>query len=445
MIGVARQMKWRNTLSRAKYGVTPCLCFFDAPMRFTVITYGTEGDTRPLVAVCRGLLQAGHDVSLLADRSTLGTAQAHAVPAYALSGDMKATVGPGGALSKLMRTGGDVTQVAKAVARIANENTSSWMREVGQQAARSDAILFSGIASYVGLSVAEQLRIPAVGLGLWPVVCPTREFPSPLLPPWKMPGWLNRVSHEAVGALTWTLFRAKINAARAEVFGQAPRRRMWRDYPILFGISRHLLPQPSDWQDIWKICGAWPLASRRWEMPPTLKQFLAAGEPPIYVGFGSMSGFDSGKLLAIIVDAVAGRRALFYPGWSGIDGAALPGNFCVLGDTPHDLLFPRASVVIHHGGAGTSHTACRAGVPSVVVPFTGDQFFWAGRLAAAGVAPQYIPHTKINAQALSSMIACAGSPQVARRAQALGRAMQEEDGVACAVEHIERFAASSAP
>lgn len=412
-------------------------------MRFTVVTYGTEGDTRPLVAVCRGLLNAGHDVRLFADRSTLGTAEAHGVPTAALSGDMKATVA-GGALSKLMSSGGDVTQVAKAVARIANENTSSWMKQVAEHAASSDAMLFSGIASYVGLSVAEHRRIPAVGLGLWPIVSPTREFPSPLLPPWKMPGWLNRVSHQAVAALTWSLFRGKINAARAEVLGQAPRRRMWRDYPILFGISRHLLPQPADWKDIWTICGAWTVASPRWEMPTALSEFLAAGAPPIYVGFGSMAGFGRGPLLASIIDAVAGRRALFYPGWSGIDGAALPGNFLVVGDTPHDLLFPRTSLVIHHGGAGTSHTACRAGVPSIVVPFTGDQYFWAGRLATAGVAPRYVPHAKIDTEALSSMIAFAENPEVIRRAQTLGKAMQQEDGVACAVRHIERFTASAA-
>ena len=114
--------------------------------------------------------------------------------------------------------------------------------------------------------------------------------------------------------------------------------------------------------------------------------FLAAGDAPVYVGFGSMTGFDGARLLDALIGAIAGRRALFHPGWSGIDPKALPDNFLAIGDTPHDWLFPRTSAVIHHGGSGTSHSAARSGVPSIVAPFAGDQFFWAERLRRAGVA-----------------------------------------------------------
>jgi len=406
-------------------------------MRLTVVTYGTEGDSRPLIGLCRGLLNAGHEVQFLADRSALAAAQAQGISFHALSGDMKATVGPEGALSKLMQKGGDVTQLAKAVARIADENTVEWMWEIIAQAQSSDAILFSGIASYVGLSVAEYLRIPAIGLGLWPM-SPTRAFPSPLLPPWQMPGWLNLLSHHAINALMWWSFRKRINEARREVCGQMPRQQMWRDYLVLYGVSRYLIQQPVDWPEMWKICGAWFVDSGAWEPPAALAEFLNAGEVPIYVGFGSMGGFDREKLLTAIVQAIDGRRALFYPGWSGINPVELPGNFHVVGDTPHHWLFPRASMVIHHGGAGTSHTASRAGVPSVVIPFTGDQFFWADKLASAGIAPKYAHHTQINAQKLSSMIDFAAKPDVAGRAKVLGTAMAQEEGVACAVRYIER-------
>ncbi|SNX61458.1 UDP:flavonoid glycosyltransferase YjiC, YdhE family [Nitrosomonas ureae] len=406
-------------------------------MRLTVVTYGTEGDSRSLVGLCRGLLDAGHEVQFLADRSALAAAQAQGISFHALSGDMKATVDPEGALSKLMQKGGDVTQLAKAVARIADENTVEWMREIIAQAQSSDAILFSGIASYVGLSVAEYLHIPAIGLGLWPM-SPTRAFPSPLLPPWQMPGWLNLLSHHAINALMWWSFRKRINEARREVCGQMPRQQMWRDYLVLYGVSRYLIQQPVDWPEMWKICGAWFVDSGAWEPPAALAEFLNAGEAPIYVGFGSMGGFDREKLLTAIVQAIDGRRALFYPGWSGINPVELPGNFHVVGDTPHHWLFPRASMVIHHGGAGTSHTASRAGVPSVVIPFTGDQFFWADKLASAGIAPKYAHHTQINAQKLSSMIDFAAKPDVAGRAKVLGTAMAQEEGVACAVRYIER-------
>jgi hypothetical protein len=186
-----------------------------------------------------------------------------------------------------------------------------------------------------------------------------------------------------------------------------------------------------------QICGHWALPSNDWQPPSDLLDFLAAGAPPIYVGFGAVSSFIRQRGLTEIATAIAGRRALFYPGWSKITSALLPGNFFVVGDTPHTWLFPRASMVIHHSGAGTTHSAARAGVPSIALPVGADQFFWAGRLAAAGVAPKYIRATKIDARSLARMIDFAEGDGVRRRARALGAAMAEESGVAAAVKAIE--------
>ena len=137
---------------------------------------------------------------------------------------------------------------------------------------------------------------------------------------------------------------------------------------MLYGVSPSLVPRPDDWPDNARMCGQWIPPSPRWSPPANLTDFLAAGEAPLYVGFGSMTGFDRRRMLAQIVAATAGRRVVFAPGWSGIDASDLPSSFLVVGDTPHDWLFPRMSVVVHHGGSGTSHSATRAGVPSVVVP-----------------------------------------------------------------------------
>ncbi len=133
--------------------------------------------------------------------------------------------------------------------------------------------------------------------------------------------------------------------------------------------------------------------------PPALANFLAAGEAPIYIGFGSMTGFDDARLLDALIEAMTGRRALFHPGWSGIDPKALPHNFLVIGDTPHGWLFPHTAAVIHHGGSGASHSAARAGAPSIVTAFAGDQFFWAERLRQAGVAPTAVDGRRPKAEA----------------------------------------------
>jgi UDP:flavonoid glycosyltransferase YjiC (YdhE family) len=170
--------------------------------------------------------------------------------------------------------------------------------------------------------------------------------------------------------------------------------------------------------------------------------FLAAGEAPIYIGFGSMTGFDKTRLLDALVEAMAGRRALFHLGWGGVDPKALPDNFLTLGDTPHDWLFPRTAAVIHHGGSGTSHSATRAGAPSIVVPFAGDQFFWAERLRLAGVAPAAVNGRRLKAEAFARAIDFSANDRVRNRARALGEAMRAENGVVNAVAALESAVAS---
>ena len=141
------------------------------------------------------------------------------------------------------------------------------------------------------------------------------------------------------------------------------------------------------------------------------------------------------------IEAMTGRRALFHPGWSGIDPKALPDNFFAISDTPHDWLFPRTAAVIHHGGSGTSHSATRAGVPSIVVPFAGDQFFWAERLRLAGVAPSAVDGRRPKAEAFARAIDFAAAARVRTRARALGETMRAENGVLSAVAALEGIVA----
>ena len=178
-------------------------------------------------------------------------------------------------------------------------------------------------AIYVGLSCAESLRIPAIGAAMQPAMA-TRAFPSPFLPPLRLPGWANRASHRLVLALMWRAFRGAVNDARRDVSRQPPRAREWDSYPIVFGISPTLVPRPRDWPERFSITGYWwPPRNARFAPDADLAAFLAAGDPPAYVGFGSMVGFDQDRLLATVLDALDGRRALLYGGWSRESGDRL--------------------------------------------------------------------------------------------------------------------------
>jgi sterol 3beta-glucosyltransferase len=399
-------------------------------MKFSVVTYGTEGDARPLAALCRALMDAGHEAQLLADAATLSAATALGVPVMALAGDMR------GALSSAVAKGGRFTSTANTLARIANVNTEAWLRQIVTASAGCDAIIAAGLAAFAGFSAAEYLGVKTIGAGMIPIT-PTAAFPSPFLPPGLTPRWLNRASHSFVNGMLWRAFRQATNAARSSVCQLPARTRLWTDHSMLYGISPSLLPKPKDWPANAHLCGQWMSSSQEWSPPQALIDFLAAGDPPIYVGFGSMAGFDHAQFLKEMVSAVAGRRALFYPGWSGVDTNTLPGNFFVIEETPHDWLFPRTSIVVHHGGSGTTHSAARAGIPSVVVPFAGDQFFWAERLRQAGVAADAVSAKHLSSARLARGLAHADTEDVRAHAHALGEKMAAERGLQRAVASIE--------
>lgn len=406
-------------------------------MKFLVLTYGTDGDTRPLAALSRALMDAGHEAHLLADGASLGSAAALGVPATPLAGNIRATLGHNGAGSGVFESD-NPNDAAKELARLANANAEPWLRTAVEVGRGCDAILISGLAGFVGLSAAEYLGVKAIGTGMFPLT-PTAEFASPLMPPGLLPKVFNRVTQHLLANLVWLMFRKATNQARARVCGLPPKKSLWVGHPMLYGVSPSLLHRPADWPSNALICGQWLMPAKQWAPPLALNEFLAAGEPPIYVGFGSMGGFDPRRMREAMVGGLAGRRALFYPGWSGIEASQLPANIFVVGDTPHDWLLPRTSVVVHHGGSGTTHSAARAGVPSVVVPFAGDQAFWADRLYRAGVGTKVSGWKALNATTFSDSIRFAERDDVRSRARALGEKMRAEDGLKTAVQAIENL------
>ncbi|WP_457318188.1 glycosyltransferase [Stenotrophomonas sp. P5_B8] len=399
-------------------------------MRLLALTYGTEGDTRPLVMLCHGLIAAGHEVLLLAEGDTLGSARDLGVPHAALEGDIHDEV------VALVSRGNDTLAASRGLARMARQHVPAWMRQADAAAAGCDAVLTGGLAAFVGMSVAERHGLPVIGTGMIPLT-PTRAFLSPFLPRLRLPGALNRLSYTLVNQAVWRTFRGPINRAR-RALGMPPRRTLWRDLPMLYGISPSLLPPPADWPADHRICGQWRAPDLAWQPPADLQAFLDAGPAPVYLGFGSMTGFDRDHVLPALLQALAPRRVLLFPGWAGVPSGTLPPQVFVVGPTPHEALFPRCALVIHHGGSGTTHSACRAGVPSLVMPFAADQFFWADRLQQLGVAPAALSPKRLDHDTLANAIGFVERAGTRERAAALGRGMESENGVANAVDLIDR-------
>lgn len=241
--------------------------------------------------------------------------------------------------------------------------------------------------------------------------------------------------------------------AALTALADAPARaRLTRKVPPLLemvGLSPHVLPpRPGE-----RFTGTWRMPAGAYTPPPALARLLATGEPPVFIGFGSVpcmpDGADFTMLSRLVAEAVrqAGVRAVIAPSWGGLRWPiemATPEHVLVIDGLPHDWLFPRLGAVVHHCGVGTAVAALAAGTPSVPVPFLQDEPFWAWRLHDLGAAPPPLDPTRMTAGALAGAIRAAlDDPAIRTRTAVLGRAMQAEDGLSVAVRLMEEALAIS--
>ena len=239
-------------------------------------------------------------------------------------------------------------------------------------------------------------------------------------------------------------FASPVRHLRREVLGlpRRPTAPPRADLPVLYGYSPVVLPKPPGWGPSRRVTGYWPLlVGPDWSPPPELSAFLAAGPPPVCIGFGSMVVEDRAATTALVLEAVrrAGVRAVLLAGWGGLGTAEHAGSddVLVLDEAPHDWLYPRCAAVVHHGGAGTTGAALRAGVPAVVVPFGVDQPMWASRVVALGTGPQPIPRRRLTADRLTHALRAVADGRFAERAATVGALISAEDGIGAAVTHYD--------
>lgn len=216
--------------------------------------------------------------------------------------------------------------------------------------------------------------------------------------------------------------------------------------PLLYGFSTALVPKPIDWSEREQITGFWFLdQAQNYTPPQALIEFIHAGPPPLCIGFGSMPDHQAGELTQIVLQALeqAGQRGILLSGWANLGAAHSRSSWAdqvfSIDAVPHDWLFPQVAAVVHHCGAGTTAAVCRAGIPSIGVPFFADQPAWAQRLANLGVSPEPIPRKQLSVERLAAaMQRVVNDSEMRRRATELGQRIRAENGVAQAVERIQR-------
>ena len=423
-------------------------------MKVLIICAGSRGDVQPYVALGKGLQAKGHMAMVNTCESFAPFIKENGLQYGYMNDDFMKFVDSEAAKSAM--EGGGFFGLLKSMATMmqdAKRLLREMMRDAWQTAQdfQPDVIVYHPKAM-AGPHIAEKMQIPAV-LGLpVPVIVPTDEFPAVGFPPLRLGKKYNQMSY-VVTHKGYHSYDDILNEFRVDVLGleklskKASPIEMTDGSPItiLHAHSAHVWPAPKDWASTTHVTGYWFLnAGTDWSPAPELEAFLAAGEAPVYVGFGSMAGRNPQKTAEMVIEALqkANKRGILATGWGGMDAMDVPDSVFVLKSAPHDWLFPQMAAVVHHGGAGTTGAGLRAGKPSVICPFMIDQPIWAKRVFELGVGSAPLPYKKLSAEKLAIVIEeVTQNEQIQENAKRLGEQIRGEDGVATAIAILEELMA----
>jgi vancomycin aglycone glucosyltransferase len=400
-------------------------------MRILVASHGTRGDVQPIVALGVALKARGHVVQLVAPANFVTWVRSYGLDIQSDGIDVEAE----------LRSSGTGIQSLSWQMRYLSHTTSLLFEPVARASEGCELIVCAGI-QFAAASVAQWRNVPYVHVLFCPCAAPNSATPPPNIHTQTLPRWINRFLWQVGGPLADFALRGPINRGRATLGLEAldnPISQILKGRTIL-AADRDLGPLPDDAPKCALSTDAWVL-----DEPGTLdarvEAFLRQGPAPIYIGFGSMIAPRAPELVAQAVAAVraVGRRAVIAGGWAALEAHIQEtADVLIVDNVPHSLIFPKVAAAVHHGGAGTTTAAARAGVPQVLLPHILDQYYWANRVEALGLGPQALPVERATTHALSDRIGRAvNDPLIRERVNRLAPLVAARNGAMAAVEHLE--------
>ena len=417
-------------------------------MRIVIISLGSRGDVQPYIALGKGLQKAGHIVRMATHENFEFLVSSHGLEFSPMTGNVQEFM----ATPKMreLTEKGDFFAINAEATKATKRAAIDWAKD-SFIACQDVDLLITGVGGlFLSLALAEKFHLPLLQAYIFPFT-PTKAFPAILFPKSlaKLGSYVNWLSHVLFRQIMWQGTRQGDELARKQVlelpaapfFGSYNSPHLQR-FPVLYGFSPSIINPPSDWRNT-HVTGYWFLdEDPNWTPSKDLMDFLLEGAPPVFVGFGSMGNRNPEATADLVLKAIAiaGQRAILQSGWGGLSKKDLPDTVFIVDSIPHSFIFPYVAAVVHHGGAGTTSAALRAGVPSIVIPFFGDQPFWGNRIAELGGGTKPIPRKKLTAESLAKAIHIAIADQPMRRmASKLGKEIQGEDGIANAVAIINQI------
>ncbi|KAF2000541.1 glycosyltransferase family 1 protein [Amniculicola lignicola CBS 123094] len=411
------------------------------------LTIGSRGDVQPYIALCKELMKDGHKTRIATHAEFEPWIRSHGIDFAPVDGDP----------AELMRICVEHGMFTFGFLREANSKFRGWLDELcesGWSACQGADVLIESPSAMVGIHIAEALEIPYFRAFTMPWTR-TRAYPHAFANFEKsMGGQFNYLSYVAFNSMFWTAIAGQINRWRRRDLGlqSTTLAKLNQDHrPFLYNFSPSVVPPPLDWPDWIRVTGYWFLdEGELYEPPADLVNFIAKARQNekklVYIGFGSIVLDNPTAFTQTLVDAVikADVYCVLSKGWSDRLGAKdatkvevpLPDCILQIKSAPHDWLFKQMDAAVHHGGAGTTGASLRAGIPTIIRPFFGDQFFSATRVEALGVGRR-VKEVTVNKMG-QAIWEATNSQRMIIKAKALGQRIRKENGPQIAVQTIYR-------
>lgn len=410
-------------------------------MKISMLTLGTRGDVQPYIALAKALTARGHEVLLAGPENFGDWAKSHGLIFRSLGVDMvnflqspearRALAGSPWSMIKLWR---------QTIVPLTRQTLyATW------EAARDAELIVYHPKAAGATDVAEVNGAALVYAAPFPIF-PTGAFPFCLFPGNYGP-WLNRISYKIL-VMPRLFLSGVVNRWRRETLGLG-RAKLFSSVGSSAGapvtqvcaVSPAMVPYAGRQESDVYTTGYWFLEEGKdWRPDLELARFLAAGPPPVYIGFGSMPSRNPAKLSQQILEGVrlAGVRAILAIGWGGLQKLKTPETVYMIKSAPHDALFKRVRAVVHHGGSGTTAAGLKAGRPTLVCYSSFDQPYWGRRIFTLGLGPKPIALKRLSARRFAERLKeLVGNESFRKRAAGMSQVIAAEDGLSMTAEIIE--------
>ncbi len=406
-------------------------------MRILLSSIGSRGDVQPIIALGVELRKLGHHARLCVAPNFKEWVESYGLECVPIGPDLKKIAGGN------IRSNPVAPPTEEQRQRLAEETVRTQFQVIGEAARGCDLIVAVAVLQIAARSVAEAQRLPYVFAAYCPAV-----LPSPKYPPAIMGGSYPEGLPEADNLTLWKLNADEFNARfgivlneQREKLGLGPVANVtdyiFTERPWLAADPTIAPAAPIPGMQVVQT-GAW-MISDGMPLPDEVERFLASGTPPVYLGFGSMQAYEQTGRRLIEAARALGLRSVLSQGWAGLTTNDMGDDFIAVGDLNHAKLFPRMAAIVHHGGAGTTQTAARAGRPQVLIPHNYDQFFWAHRVQDLGVGVSGPTRDELTAESLAQALRNVMQPEVTRRAQELAVRMELHGARLAAQRLIQEF------